>query len=103
MLVLVNLYNLTIYIRFGIFQEATLILQQGIHPKVVQERLGHTDITVTLNAYSHVLHSMQTEAAEKMDDLLTSPIDVSKELKKLKEQNPFYIASIWDGNGENAG
>ena len=103
MLVLVNLYNLTIYIRFGIFQEATLILQQGIHPKVVQEQLGHTDITLTLNAYSHVLHSMQTEAAEKMDDLLTSPIDVSKELKKLKEQNPFYIASIWDGNGENAG
>jgi integrase len=32
---------------------ATLMLQQNIHPKVVQERLGHSDISLTLNIYSH--------------------------------------------------
>jgi len=63
---------------------ATLMLQQGIHPKVVQERLGHSDISLTLNTYSHVLPSMQDEAAEKMDDLLTLT-DVSEELKKVKK------------------
>lgn len=49
---------------------ATLMLQQGIHPKIVQERLGHAQISMTLSTYSHVLPSMQNDAAEKMDDLL---------------------------------
>jgi len=49
---------------------ATLMLQQGIHPKVVQERLGHSNISLTLNTYSHVLPSMQDAAAEKMDEFL---------------------------------
>lgn len=48
----------------------TLVLQEGVHPKVVQERLGHSDITLTLNTYSHVLPSMQEEAAEKVDNIL---------------------------------
>jgi integrase len=54
---------------------ATLMLQQGIHPKVVQERLGHSAISLTLDTYSHVLPSMQEEAAKAMDELLT-PIPV---------------------------
>jgi len=49
---------------------ATLMLQQGVNPKIVQERLGHSDISLTLNTYSHVLPSMQEEAAEKIDELL---------------------------------
>ncbi len=64
---------------------ATLMLQQNIHPKVVQERLGHSDISLTLNTYSHVLPGMQEEAAEKMDTLLT-PIDVSSELSKVQSK-----------------
>lgn len=48
---------------------ATLMLQQGIHPKVVQERLGHSQISMTLDLYSHVLPSMQEDAAEKLDEL----------------------------------
>jgi hypothetical protein len=52
---------------------ATLMLQQGIHPKVVQERLGHADISMTLRTYSHVLPDIQEEAAEKFDLLLVSP------------------------------
>ena len=68
---------------------ATLMLQQGVNPKVVQERLGHSDIVLTLGTYSHVLPVMQDEAAEKMDELLT-PINVSNELKKLGEGKSSY-------------
>jgi integrase len=49
---------------------ATLMLCGGIHPKVVQELLGHASVTITLDTYSHVLPSMQGEAAEKMDSML---------------------------------
>ena len=72
---------------------ATLMLQQGVHPKVVQERLGHSDISMTLNTYSHVLPVMQDEAAEKLDVLLTS-IDVSVDLKKLEEHHPSDILLV---------
>ena len=50
---------------------ATLLLSQGVHPKIVQERLGHSQISLTLDTYSHVLPSMQKEAAEKLDALFT--------------------------------
>ncbi len=48
---------------------ATLLLQQGVHPKVVQERLGHAQIGVTLDTYSHVLPSMQAAAAQRLDTM----------------------------------
>lgn len=43
---------------------ATALLQAGVHPKVVQERLGHSSIRVTLDVYSSVLPNMQREAVE---------------------------------------
>lgn len=43
---------------------ASHALQAGVHPKVVQERLGHSDIAVTLNVYSHTIPAMDQEAAE---------------------------------------
>ena len=49
---------------------ATHALQLGIHPKIVSERLGHSSITVTLDTYSHVLPSMQQEAAEAIAALV---------------------------------
>ncbi len=49
---------------------ATLLLLQGIHPKVVQERLGHSTIGMTLDTYSHVLPGMGREAADRLDQLL---------------------------------
>ena len=49
---------------------ATLLLSQGIHSKVVLERLGHSQISVTLDTYSHVLPTMQLEAANALNDLL---------------------------------
>jgi integrase len=48
---------------------ATLLLLQGVHPKVVQERFGHSQISITLDTYSHVLPSMGREAAAKLDAL----------------------------------
>ena len=48
---------------------ATILLVAGVHPKVVQERLGHSTITMTMDIYSHVLPSMQQEVAEKIDDM----------------------------------
>jgi integrase len=50
---------------------ATLLLSQGTHPKVVQERLGHSTIAVTLDVYSHVLPNLQADAAAKLDSLLS--------------------------------
>jgi len=41
----------------------------GVPIKVVQELLGHSDISTTLNVYGHVLASMQQEAMEKLDHL----------------------------------
>jgi len=46
---------------------ATLLLSEGVHPKIVQERLGHSQISVTLDTYSHVLPTMQRDAASKLD------------------------------------
>jgi integrase len=46
---------------------ATLLLGQGVHPKIVQERLGHVDIAMTLNRYSHVTPDMQRAAADTLD------------------------------------
>lgn len=43
---------------------ATLLMKQNVHPKVVSERLGHADITLTLQTYGHVLPQMQQEAAD---------------------------------------
>ena len=49
---------------------ATMLLAQGVHPKGVQERLGHATIAITLDTYSHVLPSMQREAADQIQALL---------------------------------
>ena len=41
----------------------------GVHPKMVQERMGHNTIVMTMNVYSHVMPSMQQEVADKIDDI----------------------------------
>ena len=48
---------------------ATILLSMGVHPKVVQELLGHSNISMTLDIYSHVLPSIHQEAMSKLDDL----------------------------------
>jgi len=50
---------------------ASLMLKQGVHPKIVQERLGHGSIQVTLDTYSHVAPGLQRAAAESFDKLVS--------------------------------
>ena len=55
---------------------ATLMLRQGIHPKIVSERLGHSSIAITLDTYSHILPGLQEAAARKFDEgLQTARVD----------------------------
>lgn len=49
---------------------ASLLLKQGVHPKIVQERLGHSGIAITLDLYSHVAPGLQQAAASKFDDIV---------------------------------
>lgn len=49
---------------------ATHLLASGVHPKVASERLGHSQIGITLDLYSHVLPGMQEDAAARVDDAL---------------------------------
>ncbi len=46
---------------------ATQLLKEGVHPKVVSERLGHATVAITLDTYSHVLPGIQRDAAERID------------------------------------
>ena len=49
---------------------ATAMLSAGVSPKVIQTRLGHSDISVTMNIYTHSLPSMNKEAGEKIEGVL---------------------------------
>ncbi len=55
---------------------ASLLLKQGVHPKIVQERLGHAGIAVTLDLYSHVAPGLQQVAANKFDDIVLPKVKV---------------------------
>lgn len=50
---------------------ATMALQAGVHPKVVQERLGHANIGITLDTYSHVTAGLHDDAAETVAAMFT--------------------------------
>ncbi len=56
---------------------ASLLLQQGVHPKIVSERLGHANIQITLGTYSHLLPGMQEAAVDAFDKALADPLGVS--------------------------
>jgi integrase len=51
---------------------ATILLLQGENPKIVSERLGHADVRITLDTYSHILPNMQKETAKKLGKLIYS-------------------------------
>jgi hypothetical protein len=53
---------------------ATLLLAANENPKVISERLGHADISLTLDTYSHVLPSMQQAASEKLENLVFAKV-----------------------------
>ena len=49
---------------------ASQLLKQGVHPKVVSERLGHATVAITLDTYSHVLPGIQRDAIKQLDATL---------------------------------
>ena len=51
---------------------ASIMLKQGIHPKIVQERLGHANIAITLDTYSHVSPGLQAAAAKSFDEAFSN-------------------------------
>ncbi len=55
---------------------ATLMLAQGVSPRVVMETLGHSIIGMTMNTYAHVIPALQQDAADLMDAILrpTAPL-----------------------------
>ena len=54
---------------------ATLMLANGVHPKVASERLGHSSVGITLDLYSHVLPGMQAAAANTVDAAVQAALD----------------------------
>jgi integrase len=54
---------------------ATHLLASGVHPKIAQERLGHSNVGITLDLYSHVLPGMQADAAAKVDASIRAAIE----------------------------
>jgi integrase len=60
----------TITMRELRHSHAAALLQAEVHPKVVQERLGHASIKVTMDIYSSVLPTMQREAVERLSQIM---------------------------------
>jgi integrase len=60
---------------------ATAMLRAGVHPKIVQERLGHASIATTLDLYSHVSPGLQQAAAAKLDNIFTDEGNSDSTLK----------------------
>ena len=58
---------------------ATLMLKAGIHPKIVSECLGHSNIGITLDTYSYVLPGLQEAAAGEFDKIFEADTDSFKE------------------------
>jgi len=61
---------------------ATVLLKAGVHPRVVQERLGHSSIATTLDIYSHTVPGLQKAAAERLDTLLPK-VETEENVGKL--------------------
>jgi len=67
---------------------ATLLLSMGIHPKAVQELLGHSSIAVTMDVYSHAMPTLQKEAMAGLDRLLEGSLMRFGVSFGVKQQGP---------------
>ncbi len=64
---------------------ATLLLGKGVHPKIVQEMLGHATITRTMDTYSHVLPNMQEKAVAAMENIFDQETDEEQSFPQEEE------------------
>jgi integrase len=69
---------------------ATLLLAAGVHPKVVQERLGHSSVQISLDVYSHATKGMQDDAAAFIGSLVLGARD------ETRRQNADISAEVAD-------
>jgi integrase len=51
---------------------ASILLENNVHPKIVQELLGHSTVTLTLNTYSHIINPLSRVAADTLDGVVSS-------------------------------
>ncbi len=73
---------------------ASIMLKQGVHPKIVQERLGHASIQVTLDTYSHVAPGLQEAAAARFDQAFTTRYN--EHGKKAAGENVAFLSPKLD-------
>lgn len=59
---------------------ASLLFNLNVHPKIVQERLGHSSIEITMDTYSHMLPNMQESAAQKLDEMFDKTLDLKRDV-----------------------
>ena len=59
--------NVLALVVLGILSGMSLLFKAGVHPKIVSERLGHANVGITLDVYSHVIPGLQEEASDKFD------------------------------------
>ena len=57
---------------------ASLLLMQGVAPRVVMETLGHSQISLTMNTYTHVVPGLTRDAANRMDGVLGARTDLER-------------------------
>lgn len=83
----------TVWLHDMRHSHATQLLQQGVHRKIVSERLGHSTIAITLDIYSHVLPGMQEDAALKVDSVLRAAIRKEREKRPA---SPGWIGGAFE-------
>lgn len=78
--------NISSKVRFHDLRHthATWLLASGVNVKVVSERLGHSNIRITLDTYAHVIKTMQTVAVQKLDDIYSGE-DPTKDVSQLNK------------------
>ena len=67
------------------------MLKQGIHPKIVQERLVHNSIQITLDAYSKVIPGLQQAAANRFDDIVNGQTNTTR---RKKFSSKLFLLSV---------
>jgi hypothetical protein len=77
------------------------MLKQGVHPKIVSERLGHASITITLDTYSHVLPGLQEAAALHFEEMLQRH-DSERDSGYLAGPNQNVGKMSAEGDGEGS-
>jgi integrase len=77
---------------------ATILLQQGVHPKIVQERLGHSSVATTLDIYSHVLPGLQEAAARRFEEGLGSALTETQIAEVLEKNVGKMSAKLSSGD-----